>query len=151
MPSNCLLQMADPDPVITGNSDPVIGQFYFFSIRINSCTFCGKKGLFKSARTCYTKCNRQKSISFVQNILSDASFSERVPSRVWRMSSRNTDPEHPKNNWSVNGILQDRITRMWIAQKKKKAIKISAYRKLLIPQGQREPFGHAVIDFNVEK
>ncbi|GIY14293.1 hypothetical protein CDAR_256181 [Caerostris darwini] len=30
------------------------------------------------------------------------------------------DPEHPKNNRSVNGIFQDRITIMWIVQKKRK-------------------------------
>ncbi|GIX86389.1 hypothetical protein CEXT_443021 [Caerostris extrusa] len=30
-------------------------------------------------------------------------------------------PEHPKNNWSLNGILRDSTTGMWTAQEKKKS------------------------------
>ncbi|GIY14292.1 hypothetical protein CDAR_256171 [Caerostris darwini] len=83
-----------------------------------------------------------------QNILSDAFFTETCSESSLEDELQKFDPhpEHPKYNRRVNGILQDRITGMWIVQKKK-VIKISAYRKLLIPQGQKEPFGHAVIDY----
>ncbi|GIX86404.1 hypothetical protein CEXT_443081 [Caerostris extrusa] len=69
------------------------------------------------------KCNRQKSISFVQNgqnILSDASSSKTCSesSLEEELQKFDPDPDDTKNNRSVNGILQDRITRMWIVQNK---------------------------------
>ncbi|GIX86394.1 hypothetical protein CEXT_443041 [Caerostris extrusa] len=57
-------------------------------------------------------------------------------------------PEHLKNNRSVNGIPQDKITRMWIVQKKKKKVtKNVELQKTFDSQGQGEPFGHTVIDY----
>ncbi|GIX86386.1 hypothetical protein CEXT_443001 [Caerostris extrusa] len=99
------------------------------------------------------KCNRQKSFSFVQNgqnILSDASSSETCFESSLEDELQKFDPypEHLQNNRSLNGILQDRITGIWIVQKGKISNEnIGPQKTFLFPQGQREPFGHTVIDF----